>query len=78
MSTVHPTCPHCSQPMKLMRTIPAVGPAWPALLVFYCRSCGHADTHEERVSLELSEVSGGPAAPAATVLPTRIEWGALS
>ena len=76
MTAIRPTCPHCSQPMELVRTVPAVGPAWPALLVFYCRSCGHADTHEERASMS-SGVPVGPAAPA-TVLPARMDWGALS
>jgi hypothetical protein len=32
--------------MRLVRTIPAVGPAWPALLAFYCERCRHAETVE--------------------------------
>jgi hypothetical protein len=76
MSTIHPTCPHCSRSMKLVRTIPAVGPTWPALLVFYCGTCEHADTHPECESMS-SEVTVGPAAPA-TVHPARMDWGALS
>jgi hypothetical protein len=46
MKAVQPICPQCSQPMKLVRTIPALGPAWPALLVFFCSDCNHADTKE--------------------------------
>jgi hypothetical protein len=33
--------------MKLVRTIPAVGAAWPALLVFFCADCNQAETQEE-------------------------------
>jgi hypothetical protein len=33
--------------MKHVRTIPAVGPAWPALLVFFCAECNQAETREE-------------------------------
>jgi hypothetical protein len=40
-------CPQCHRPMKLVRTIPALGAAWPALLVFYCQPCKHADTQED-------------------------------
>jgi len=42
-----PVCPTCNQAMELMRTIPAVGPAWPALLAFHCKSCNEAETVEE-------------------------------
>jgi hypothetical protein len=42
-------CPLCKQPMKLVRTAPAVG-SWPALLTFYCRSCLHAEIKEDRPS----------------------------
>jgi len=41
------SCPNCREPMKLVRTIPPLGPAWPALLVFYCAACSHAETIEE-------------------------------
>jgi hypothetical protein len=33
--------------MKLVRTIPAVGAAWPALRVFFCADCNQAETQEE-------------------------------
>jgi cytochrome c553 len=42
-----PVCRHCGNSMRLVRTIPAVGPAWPALLAFYCAECHHAETKEE-------------------------------
>ena len=45
-----PICPHCALPMKQVRTIPAVGAAWPSLAVFYCEPCGHADTQEEHAT----------------------------
>ena len=41
------TCPQCNQPMRLVRSIPAIGLAWPALLVFFCAACNQAETREE-------------------------------
>ena len=37
-------CPHCGQPMKLVRTIPSCGPGLPELLAYYCSTCVHAET----------------------------------
>jgi hypothetical protein len=37
-------CPHCSQPMKLVRTIPSCGPDMPEVLAYYCSKCAHAET----------------------------------
>jgi hypothetical protein len=36
--------------MKLVRTIPALGSAWPALLVFFCADCNQADTQEDNTA----------------------------
>jgi hypothetical protein len=41
--TAPPICPHCGQPMKLMRTIPALG-VLPTLFTFYCAGCREAET----------------------------------
>jgi hypothetical protein len=41
-------CPHCDEPMRLVRIIPPLEPAWPSLLAFYCAPCSHAETKEER------------------------------
>lgn len=32
-------CPHCGQPMRLMRTVPRLG-GLPELRTFECRPCG--------------------------------------
>jgi hypothetical protein len=76
MSTIQPTCPHCSQPMKLVRDIPAVGPAWPALLVFFCSACSQADTREDQSIISSTSASVGETP--VVVYPSRIDWGALS
>ena len=75
MNTVRTViCPHCNQPMELVRTIPAID--LPELLVFYCQSCGHVDTQEDQ--------AGTSTAPAHIeqrpfrVYPIRMDWGALS
>jgi len=36
-------CPHCWEPMKLVRTISHVD-GLPEILVFYCSHCEHAET----------------------------------
>src|SRR5262245_61895345 len=36
-------CPHCWEPMKLVRTISHV-PGIPEILAFYCSHCEHAET----------------------------------
>jgi len=43
-------CSHCDRPMKLVRSIPPLGPAWPTLLAFYCSPCCHAETKEDRAA----------------------------
>src|SRR3982074_1539247 len=43
-----PACPRCSQPMRLIRVTPKIGPL-PELFTFKCLSCGHIDTMEQRV-----------------------------
>jgi hypothetical protein len=40
-------CRICSQPMKLIRRLPQMGPA-PELLVFYCRNCNEIDSADWR------------------------------
>jgi hypothetical protein len=47
MREVCPACSQCHGTMKLVRTVPALGPAWPALLVFFCAECNQAETWEE-------------------------------
>ena len=44
--------------MQLVRTIPAFGPAWPALLAFYCAQCQHAETIEEDSGLTVASTAG--------------------
>jgi hypothetical protein len=39
--------PALQQPMKLVHTIPPLGPSWPTLPAFYCAPC-HAETEQER------------------------------
>jgi hypothetical protein len=34
-----PLCPHCGQPMRLVRTVPRLG-GLPELHTFECRPCG--------------------------------------
>ena len=41
-----PACPRCSQPMRLIRVTPKIGPL-PELFTFKCLSCGHIDTMEQ-------------------------------
>jgi uncharacterized Zn finger protein len=41
-----PACPRCSQPMRLIRVTPKIGPV-PELFTFKCVSCGHIDTMEQ-------------------------------
>ena len=36
-------CRRCSQPMKLIRRLPNMGPA-PEFLVFYCRDCNEIES----------------------------------
>jgi hypothetical protein len=43
--------------MRLVRTIPAVGPAWPALLAFYCAPCQHAETIEQDSGLTVASTA---------------------
>jgi len=43
---VPPSCPHCRAVMTLVRTIPPVG-GLPALFVFHCAGCNHAETKEK-------------------------------
>jgi hypothetical protein len=38
-----PCCPHCHEPMKLIRTIAHLGEP-PEVFVFYCAPCEHAET----------------------------------
>jgi hypothetical protein len=40
-------CPHCHEPMDIERTIPQLG-GLPALIVFYCARCNHAETKEQQ------------------------------
>jgi hypothetical protein len=42
-----PSCPRCSGPMKLVRTIPRFG-SQPELCVFRCTLCNHVETREQR------------------------------
>ena len=41
--TPAPCCPHCHEPMKLIRTIAHLGEP-PEVFVFYCAPCKHAET----------------------------------
>jgi hypothetical protein len=45
-----PRCPHCREPMQLVRTIPSRGPGVPELLAYYCSKCSYAETKERERS----------------------------
>ena len=40
-------CPHCGEPMKLVRTISHV-PGIPEIPAFYCCHCEHAETRVQK------------------------------
>jgi len=43
-----PYCPHCGQPMKLVRISRLLGRSCPTLLEFYCASCDYEEIKEDR------------------------------
>jgi hypothetical protein len=63
MREICPTCSQCHGSMKVVRTIPALGAAWPALLVFFCADCNQAETWEE------DSITANPASSAAEHIP---------
>jgi hypothetical protein len=43
-----PYCPHCGQPMKLVRMSRLLGRSCPTLLEFYCASYDYEEIKEDR------------------------------